>query len=49
VELGLGVTVWWLLNVPAQFCRVAGVSVDRNGELDTNTQQSLKRLRLPSV
>src|ERR1039457_4783395 len=46
---GLGAAVWWLLNVPALNCSVAGVSEGRNGVSETNTQKSPSRLPQQSV
>src|ERR1017187_1011791 len=48
-EDGLGAVVWWLLNVPARFCSVAGVSVARNGVSEMKTQKSFSREAQQSV
>src|ERR1039457_4368007 len=49
LRVGLGAVVRWVLNVPARFCSVAGVSVGRNGVSDTNTQKSFRREPQQSV
>src|ERR1017187_557282 len=46
---GLGGDVCWLLNVPARFWSVVGVSVGRNGVSEMKTQKSFSRRPQQSV